>query len=202
MNLPPTSGSTGKPPLSREVLEGVRSRSESALDAFFEYFFDRVFAHAARLVGNTPLAEDLTQEAFLRMHRGIDQLDPERDPAPWVFTVVVNTVRDYWRSKQHRTRSREIDIEEDSRTLRNGRPQPDRQLEEKESAKAIREALGSLSESDREILLLRNEELLKASEIAEVLQIKQEAVRQRHSRAVARLAKEYERLSDRSRGNR
>jgi RNA polymerase sigma-70 factor (ECF subfamily) len=201
MNPPPTSGSTSRTPLSREELEGVRSRSESALDAFFEHFFDRVFAHVARLVGNPLLAEDLTQEAFLRMHRGIDQLDPARDPAPWVFTVVSNTVRDYWRSRQHRARSLETDIEQGSGTLRNGRPQPDRQLEEKEDARAIRKALDSLSESDREILLLRNREELNASEIAQVLQIKPEAVRQRHSRAVARLAKAYERLSGPARGN-
>lgn len=201
MNLPPISGSTDGVSLSREALEGVRSRSESALDLFFEHFFDRVFAHVARLVGNTLLAEDLTQEAFLRIHRGIDQLDPERDPAPWVFTVVTNTVRDYWRSKQHHTRSREVEMEDEEQTLRNGRPQPDKQLEQKETNKAIREALDSLSESDREILLLRNQEMMNATEIAEALDMKPEAVRQRHSRAVARLAKAFEQLSSGSRGN-
>jgi len=40
----------------------------------FRPFFDRVYAYVARSVGDVTLAEDLTQEAFLKMHRGIEQM--------------------------------------------------------------------------------------------------------------------------------
>jgi RNA polymerase sigma-70 factor (ECF subfamily) len=126
------------------------------------------------------------------MHRAIDRLDPNRNPAPWVFTIVTNTVRDYWRSRLHKSRAREIDLEQASKLFSEDRSaDPDRQLEAKEEAAAIHAALGALSENDRMVILLREYEQLNSIEIAEMLGVSPEAIRQRYSRALARLADLY-----------
>jgi RNA polymerase sigma-70 factor (ECF subfamily) len=171
----------------------VVARDPEALNTFFDHYFDRVYTHVTNLTGDSVLAEDLTQEAFIRLHRAIDRLDPERDPAGWVFTVVTNTIRDHWRSRQHRRAAHEVDISEfENLALKNGRPTPDQEMEREQMATAIRQALLSLAPNDREVILLRSYEGLETSQIARALNITPEAVRQRHSRALNRLGKAFE----------
>jgi RNA polymerase sigma-70 factor (ECF subfamily) len=182
-------------PLDEATLRRVREGDEAAMNRFFDAFFDRVFAYVTRLVRDRTLAEDLTQDSFVRMHGALGRLDPARDPTPWVFTVVTNTVRDHWRSRAHRATMRQSSLEDVGELPSDdGRGAPDRALERKESARAVRAAMGRLSDADREILLLRNFRSLTTEEIVEILGIRPEAVRQRYSRAVRRLGRAYREL--------
>ncbi|MBD3161190.1 MAG: sigma-70 family RNA polymerase sigma factor [Candidatus Eisenbacteria bacterium] len=191
----------GRTAMDERLLQAVAARDEAALDQFFTHFFDRVYGYVARLLGDPTLAEDLTQESFLRMHRAIDRLDPNRDPAPWVFTVVANTVRDHWRSKHHRASSSQVDLEQVSPTATDDEAvAPDQELEDKEVLDAIQEALAGLSESDREVILLADYERLTSAQIGEMLDATPEAIRQRHSRALDRLGRAYRTEVGRRRG--
>jgi RNA polymerase sigma-70 factor (ECF subfamily) len=69
---------------------------------------------------------------------------------------------------------------------------PDRRLMEAELKAQIREALAKLSEQDREILVLRNLEMLSSAEIASMLGISEAAVRTRLTRALHRLSRKIE----------
>ena len=55
-----------------------------------------VFRFAVRCVGRRELAEDLTSEAFLALHRNLERIDASLLPG-WLFTVVRNRARDHWR---------------------------------------------------------------------------------------------------------
>lgn len=66
---------------------------------------------------------------------------------------------------------------------------PDRRLIEAEIKTRVMKALGELPDLDREILILRYLEQLPGKEIAQVLKISESAARQRHGRAIARMAK-------------
>src|SRR5262252_3936562 len=55
-----------------------------------------VFRFALRCVSDRALAEDLTSEAFLELHRHREQIDESRLPA-WLLTIVRNRARDHWR---------------------------------------------------------------------------------------------------------
>ena len=96
----PSAGSqTGETPHpSVAELERVRARDPEALAAFFERYVDRVFGLVYRLLGDRTLAEDMTQDVFLKVHRAAHQLDPRRDPRPWIMTIAHNACRDLWRS--------------------------------------------------------------------------------------------------------
>jgi RNA polymerase sigma-70 factor (ECF subfamily) len=189
--------------LDKGTLEGVRLRKPDALEAFFDQFYDRVHGYLQILLRNRDLAEDLTQDAFLRIHRGVDRLDPQRDPTGWVFTVVINTVRDYWRSREHKSATKRTTLDEPKdQPLPDSTPTADQALEQKDEARIIQRALAELSEQDREIILLRNYEELKVTAVAKMLDLKPEAVRQRHSRAVARLGAAFKKLKDKDRPER
>jgi RNA polymerase sigma-70 factor (ECF subfamily) len=55
-----------------------------------------VFGYAWRCSGRRDLAENLTQESFLALHRSLDEVEDSRLPG-WLFTVVKNLSIDYWR---------------------------------------------------------------------------------------------------------
>ena len=191
MSRPSESGG----PLDQELLQRVRDRDPAAMNRFFEVFFDRVHAYATRLLRDATLAEDLTQEAFLRMHGALDRLDVSRDPTPWVFTIVTNTIRDHWRSRTHQNSGRTVSLDDSWDPPAPAEvSDPGRLVESKELARTVRRAMDGLSAADREIILLKSLRELETSEVVEILGISAEAVRQRHSRAVKRLSAAFRKL--------
>ncbi len=181
-------------PLDRDLLVRVQRRNPAAMNVFFEAFIDRVYAYVVGLVRDEVMADDLVQDAFVRLHGAIDRLDPGRDPSGWVFTVVTNVVRDHWRSRAHRQRGSMVDVDAAWDLADSDTERPDRQLEAGERDHSVRAALERLSPADREVVLLKQYEGLKAPEIATILDVSPEAVRQRYSRAVRRLGSAYREL--------
>ena len=184
-------------PFDESTLVQVCRRQTGALNKFFDHFYDRVYGYLSNLLRDRVLAEDLTQEPFLRIHRGVDRLDPHRDPTGWVFTVVTNTVRDHWRSKEHKASTQRTTLDEpEDLPLIDTSPTADKTLEQRDTAQAIKRALDLLSPADREVILLRNYEELDTTIIAGMLDLKPEAVRQRHSRALAKLSQAFKKMMD------
>lgn len=166
------------------------------MEIFFEHFYDRVYGYVASLLRDRDLAEDITHDTFLRLHRSMDRLDPTRDPAPWVFTIVSNLVRDHWRSPGHRQRRQQVEVEEIERLPDPGGADQYEKMEKAEAARIVRSAMTGLAPEDREIILLRTFQNLDTDQLTAILGISADAVRQRHSRAVKRLGSEYRRLMD------
>lgn len=191
MNRPAAAPDPSKA-LDRALLRRVRDRDPASMERFFEHFFEPVYTHVVRVVRERALADDLVQEVFLRLHKAIDRLDPDRDPAPWVFTVAVNVVRDHWRRRARRKEGQHVDLDAlwDQPATGHG-SDPQRQLEGKETAELIERALDQLSPADREILVLRRDRELETATVAQMLDVSPEAVRQRLSRAIGRLGKAY-----------
>jgi RNA polymerase sigma-70 factor (ECF subfamily) len=176
----------------------LRRRDREALEHFFDHFYDRIYGHVARLVQDAHLAEDLTHEILLRINRALDRLDPERDPTGWVFTVATNCVRDHWRSRRHKEASRSTALTSDHlEVLPDGDEDAAEQLARRQEQEALRQALAELSDNDREVILLRDYEQLDSATVAAIIGVKPDAVRQRHSRAVARLGQAYRRSLER-----
>ena len=65
-------------------------------DALYDQYADALFRFAVRQVGRREIAEEITSEAFLALHRGQDSVDETQLPA-WLYTVVRNRAIDYWR---------------------------------------------------------------------------------------------------------
>jgi RNA polymerase sigma-70 factor (ECF subfamily) len=173
------------------VLERVRMRDPDALAAFFETYFDRVYGLVRRLVGNTTLAEDVTQEVFLKVHRALDRLDPGRDPLPWLMAIAHNACRDLWRSGAYRMARRSDTIEDDPTLERHmqGGESPEREMIARERERLVQAAIMKLPESLRAPVLMHDYQGLGHEEIAVALGIEYAAARKRYSRALTALGK-------------
>lgn len=72
-------------------------------ESVYRQHFAAVFRLAISVVGRRDLAEDLTAEAFLELHKYFERIRLEELPA-WLFVVVRNRARDHWRREQVRER--------------------------------------------------------------------------------------------------
>jgi RNA polymerase sigma-70 factor (ECF subfamily) len=77
-------------------------RGASAFDAFYADTFGPLGGYALSLVGDRGVAEDLTQEAMVRVYARWATL---RQPRPYAFRVVTNLARDRWRRRRTELRS-------------------------------------------------------------------------------------------------
>ncbi len=175
--------------LSREVLEGVRARDRQALSVFFDRFAPRIYDVAYRMMGEKSAAEDVTQEVFLRVWRGAESLDPERQPDAWVVRITQNVCRDIWRSKHHKTMVRSLPADEadDLGALPSSGPDPERVVLDAERHRAVQQAVLDLPPTLRDVVVLYEYWDLSHPEIAEILGVSHAAARKRYSRALEKL---------------
>jgi RNA polymerase sigma-70 factor (ECF subfamily) len=82
----------------------------SEFEELYRAHVQAVFRFALRCVSRRDLAEDLTSDAFLALHRNLDQIDASLLPG-WLFTVVRNRARDHWRRQAVEQRYRETLVE-------------------------------------------------------------------------------------------
>lgn len=180
------------PELSRATLERVRAGDPSALAQLFEACFDRVYSLAYQLLGEHALAEDVSQDVFLKVHRSVGQLDPARDPGPWLTAITYNACRDVWRSRSYqlaRHPSAPEASDAASRTLAAGTEDPECLFLAKERERLVQEALLRLPETFRVLVILHDYQGLSHDEIAVLTGLSHAAVRKRYSRALASLGK-------------
>lgn len=183
-------------PLDPATLERVRARDPEALGVLYERYFDRVYALVYRLLGERSRAEDAASEVFLKVYRSANQLDPSRDPAPWLMTIATNVCRDLWRSGAYRMamRAESVDDEVVANRLRSHGSEPERELIAAERERLVQQALLELPDALRTAVVLHDYEGLNHQQIAEITGIEHAAARKRYSRALDALAK---RLKDR-----
>lgn len=155
----------------------------------FETAFDRyreaVYRYVHRLTGDPDEAEELTQEAFVRLL----QHDVDGDSTKsWLFTVARNLVRD-----RSRTRRRRAELAEGQDFGPSDPETPEETLRRANRRNSVREALDRLKPRDREMLLMR-EEGFSYAEIADVVGVATTSVGTLLSRALRRFADAYEEM--------
>jgi RNA polymerase sigma-70 factor (ECF subfamily) len=85
------------------LVEALESRDQKALETLYDRYGDYVYSVCLRMVGDVQLAEDLTQEVFLRLWRRPDLYDIERGRfVTWLLSVARNRAIDERRSRGRR----------------------------------------------------------------------------------------------------
>lgn len=170
-----------------QLVERLRAGDPDAFDAVYEAFHARLYNFLARLSNRRDVAEDLVEETWLRLVAHARKLRPDTRLAPWLFTVARNLHVSYCRAR----------VFEDAHSegliglWPCGLPQPSpfESVEATEVQRRVATALGSLPATYREALLLVVVEGLSPSAAAAVCGVSAECMRQRLSRARARLAR-------------
>ena len=175
-------------PAERPLVDALRRGDASAFDAAYARYRGRVYGFLLRLSRRRDVAEDLFQETFLRLARAAPRLAEDTDLAAWLFTVARNA----WVSHRRWSMldlSRLVAIEDDGLPLPpSTAPDPDARADAARAVERLERALESLPHASREVLLLVGVEGFEQEQVAAMLGIKYDALRQRLARARAQLA--------------
>lgn len=162
---------------------------DASLNALMDRHAEAVFRFLFRILANEDDARDLAQEAFVRVYRSRQSYRPEKRFTTWLFTIAANLARNHlrWRARHPAisldasgscvggsTMAGSLPAHEDT---------PERELEKKERALAVRAAVQRLPEDLREALVLCEWEELSMAEAADILQTTAKAVDSRLYRA-------------------
>ena len=161
-------------------------------ERLFVTYHATLVRYLTRRLGDRDWAEEVAQETFVRALRQ-ETIVNER---AWVFAVAHNLVRDGARRDARNRRHLELMAAEQREAEE---PEAEQTAEHAERLRIARQALATLTERDRQALLLK-EEGLDYQEIADVLGIEKSSVGTTLSRARRRLAESYEDLAAGGRG--
>jgi len=170
--------------ITADVSAGFGRGEPDAVRAVYRDYGGLVFTVAHRTLGRRDLAEEATQQTFLKAWRAAASFDPSRELGPWLVTIARRTAIDIHRREARRSTTPLDDVAPADPNVVELPVGVERSLEIAE----VRAAVDSLPPDEREIVRLAHLEELTHSEIAERLGVPVGTVKSRSFRAHRRLA--------------
>jgi RNA polymerase sigma-70 factor (ECF subfamily) len=164
-----------------EILNG----SQAAMEILVRKHYEAVFTYAYRQTGDYHTASDITQDVFIKMMKGLTTYRERDKFKSWLFRIAVNCCRDSYRCASART-AREVELDAEFSDLQSNIWDIFSKRVEREY---LQEALDSLPEFQKEVVLLRFYHDLKLKEIADLTGSGEATVKSRLYQALEKLKK-------------
>lgn len=148
------------------LIERLRENDLQALGGLFDRYYAQVFRTAAAITRDTDAAEDIAQDAFLKLHQYAARIDTSLPLAPWLYRVTVNLSYTYISRRMKRRISLEGLVDQ---LMSPQGSAPDRMAEQGEISQRIRQAISELHFNQRVVVVLHYLSGLSLEEIADVL---------------------------------
>jgi RNA polymerase sigma-70 factor, ECF subfamily len=173
------------------INEWVSAALEGDQDAFADLvyaFQDAVYNLCYRMLGERMEAEDAAQEAFLRAYSNLHRYDPARPFKTWLLAIASNHAIDRIRKRRLTWLSIDQDEPGPAMSLSSDEPEPEEVALTKERSQAIQKLLDDLSPDYRAAVVLRYWYDYSYTEIADMLDTTESAIKSRLFRARQLLA--------------
>jgi RNA polymerase sigma-70 factor (ECF subfamily) len=164
------------------LIERAQNGDRDAYEELVRRYYTSVVNIVHRMCGDTSLAEDAAQEAFLRAWVHLSSFHLDSSLRNWLYRIAVNAALDVLRRKTEDTVG-----DEKMHRFTDQAPGPEAALIAKEQAAFLQQAMQSLPEASRSVLVLREYGELSYEEIATVLDIPMGTVMSRLNYARNRL---------------
>lgn len=189
---------SGRKPSRTELAEGAsddqriiarcKQGDKGAFDDLMRRHERKVYNYAYRLCGNYDEANDIAADAFLRVYNAIGSFRGDAAFITWLFRIVTNVYLDYRkRRRTHQYQSIEelVELEETSvaRQIEDTSPTPAEVAESQERSDLLHEAIQSLPEYQRMMIVLYHGEGQSYEEIAAAMDLPIGTVKSRLNRA-------------------
>ena len=148
------------------LIEQAQNGDRNAFGELVRRHYQGVVLVVYRMCGDTGLAEDAAQEAFMRAWVNLPSYQPQARLRNWLYRIAVNAALDVLRSKPEETLE-----DEQARMVTDQAAGPETALIEKERVALLQQAMTSLPEAARSVLVLREYGGLSYQEIAGVLDV-------------------------------
>lgn len=168
-----------------DMVRAVKAGDATAYRGLVEKYQQRIYHVIYGMVRNQEDARDLTQDAFIKAFRSLDRFREDSRFYTWLYRIAMNVTIDFTRRRARAPVSsgadEDVAVRDADRGIEDTRrdESPGRQLERKQLHTAILDAIETLPETHRQVILLREVEGLSYKEIAEILEIKEGTVMSR-----------------------
>jgi len=184
-----TASATRHPQERQWVLEAQHG-DEAAFDQLVKLHQRSAYRWAYRMVHSHDAADDVAQEAFVRLFRALERIDADRPLSPWLCRVVINLATNYLRRQKTRVSIDENPGMEAVITPDDDPQHPVYKHRRRRFLLKLQHAIENLPPKFKSVFILRVQENRSYEEISEALGLTMGTVMSRLSRARSRLRKE------------
>lgn len=156
----------------RALVQQARQGDPNAFGLLYDQYIDRIYRFVYYRVSDAPLAEDLTSRIFLKAWENLSNYrDRGLSFGTWLFSIARNAVIDHYRTAKNEQAL------EDAGALMDFSADPEEVLTESLRAERLASALQTLTDEQREVLVLKFIEGYSTEEVAELMEKKPGAIR-------------------------
>jgi RNA polymerase sigma-70 factor (ECF subfamily) len=185
----------------RQLVRRLRDRDEQAFRELMVEHRDKVYNLTLRMLGNRAEAEDVAQEVFIQVFKTIDTFREESKLSTWLYRVAVNLCKNRIKYLARRQDRNKDQLDETTEAAASSAvaapggppPRPDRAVEGAQIEKVLQEAIATLDEDHRVLVVLRDIEDLSIEEICAITGLPDGTVKSRLHRARLALRKKVAR---------
>src|SRR5215213_7384910 len=169
-----------------QIMEAVKTGDLQQASLLFDRYHKRIFNFLARMTMDRDLAEDLTQNVFLRIIKYRTSYREGNRFQSWIYQVARNVFSDHYQANKNRF-SDFVDVEKISDHM------ADREegAEHDEKEKVLYQSMAKLSEEQRELLVLTRFQQMKYEEVAAIMDTTVANIKVKVHRAILKLREHY-----------
>lgn len=168
------------------IMEAVKNGDLQQATLLFERYHKRIFYFLARMTMDRDLAEDLTQNVFLRIIKYRNSYRDGLRFQSWIYQVARNVFSDHYQSQKNKF-SDFVDVEKVSDYM----PDANDAEEMDEKEKLLHRSMAKLSEEQRELLVLTRFQHMKYEEVATIMDTTVANIKIKVHRAIIKLREHY-----------
>jgi RNA polymerase sigma-70 factor (ECF subfamily) len=166
----------------QQLIQALQNGEENAFKEVVNSYQLVIYNTCMGMLHDEVLAQDISQEVFIELHRSIDKFRGDSKLSTWLYRIAINKSLNELRSRKRHQKLRSIQRffgydssmewqPEDTKGLN-----AEQQFEQQENSQALQSALDKLPENQKTAFVLKNYDQLSYKEIAEVMQLSISAV--------------------------
>jgi RNA polymerase sigma-70 factor (ECF subfamily) len=173
------------------LVREAQGGSQAAFEQLVHTYDQAVLRLALRLTGSASDAQDIHQEAFLKVYKKLHGFRFECSLGTWIYRIATNVCLDHLRRNRARKKNDAVEISDDDllNQLSDDRPgnNPEQQLLDRELGAHILKAMQGLTPRERMVFDLRHFEGLKLQSVSEILNASEGSIKMTFFRATRKL---------------
>ncbi|MGE5630032.1 MAG: RNA polymerase sigma factor [Caulobacteraceae bacterium] len=146
-----------------EIINQCLAGDMNAFETLIERYKKIIYNTALRMMGNKEEAEDVSQEAFIRIYNSLAKYNPEYKFTTWALKITTNLCLDNLRKRKGET----VPIDEGF-DIKDGRDTPEEEYIRKENQRLVQSAINKLPGKYKEFLVLFHQRNLSYQEIMDI----------------------------------
>jgi RNA polymerase sigma-70 factor (ECF subfamily) len=180
--------------ITKDILMKAADGDMDAFEKIYKAAGDYVYNVAFRIIGNKELAEEVTQDVFLKIYESLKDFEFRSAIKTWIYRITVNTALNASK-KRSKDMGRVTDYDEEVLN----KPASDilrERINEEENEILVQRLLTALEPDQKACVVLRDMEGLSYKDIAQTLMINVNTVRSRLKRAREKLSRAFRERGD------